>query len=38
MSSVNVCRTLQSPDPSHLWAMSSRQLDQQQKKPDGRMC
>jgi len=39
MSSVTVCNCPQNtPDPACLQAVSSRQSDQQQKKPDGRTC
>jgi len=39
MFSVTVCNCPQNtPDPACLWAVSSRPSDQQQKKPDGRMC
>ena len=39
MSSVTVCNCPQNTlDPACLCAVSSRPSDQQQKKPDGRMC
>jgi len=39
MFSVAVCNCPQNTlDPTCLWAVSSRQLDQQQKMPDGHTC
>jgi len=38
MSSVTVCNCPLNSEHSRLWTASSRPSDQQQKKPDGRIC